>query len=103
MGSFLQFRGYWHQRCRDDKRLNQPYKRGPIAEMAGFAGEDMGEGAAEFGTAVARLLNPYPHSEQMRGCLWFAYSCHPATASVANDRPSILKDNGRIVSQSFPG
>lgn len=34
------------------RRFNQLFERRAVAEMAGFAGEDVGEGAAELGTAV---------------------------------------------------
>jgi hypothetical protein len=54
MGSFLQFREYLRRGCQCHKRLNQPDKRRPVPEIAGIAGEDVGEGAAEFATTVAQ-------------------------------------------------
>ena len=88
---------------RGDKRLNQPDERRPVAEMAGFAGEDVDEGAAEFGTAVANILQLYSHSEQMRSCPYFFYGLHLFSANTAKEWLPILKYNGRIVPKSFSG
>jgi hypothetical protein len=62
----------------------------------------MGKDAAEFGTAVTHLLLPDPQSKQMGRLLCFAYSFHLVSANTAEDKPPILKYNGRTVPRSFP-
>ncbi|HUM70167.1 MAG TPA: hypothetical protein PLK31_15150 [Chloroflexota bacterium] len=52
MGNFLHFSGCLRREPRRDKWLNEPHERRPVVEIASFAGEDVGEGAAEFRTAV---------------------------------------------------